>query len=40
MIFTILQGIACDVSNAEDVTKLADFAKSKFGKIDIWVKNS
>lgn len=30
-------GIPCDVSNPEDVTKLANFAVNELGSIDIWV---
>ena len=30
-------GIACDVCNPEDVQKLANFAVSELGSIDIWV---
>ncbi|XP_057817378.2 probable chlorophyll(ide) b reductase NYC1, chloroplastic isoform X2 [Cryptomeria japonica] len=33
-------GISCDVSNAEDVKKLAEFAVSKLGSIDIWINNA
>lgn len=32
-------GIACDVCNPEDVRKLANFAVSELGSIDIWVSN-
>lgn len=31
-------GIPCDVSNPEDVSKLANFAVKELGSIDIWVK--
>lgn len=30
-------GIPCDVSKPEDVRKLANFAVSELGSIDIWV---
>lgn len=30
-------GIPCDVSNPEDITKLANFAVKELGSIDIWV---
>lgn len=30
-------GIACDVCNPDDVRKLAHFAASELGRIDIWV---
>lgn len=30
-------GIPCDVSNPEDVNKLANFAINELGSIDIWV---
>lgn len=30
-------GIACDVCEPEDVRKLANFAASELGSIDIWV---
>ncbi|KZV27462.1 hypothetical protein F511_02571 [Dorcoceras hygrometricum] len=33
-------GIPCDVSNPEDVKKLANFAVSELGSIDIWVNNA
>ncbi|XP_057785471.1 probable chlorophyll(ide) b reductase NYC1, chloroplastic [Salvia miltiorrhiza] len=33
-------GIPCDVSNPEDVKKLANFAVNEFGSIDIWVNNA
>ncbi|KAH6804256.1 Rossmann-fold superfamily protein [Perilla frutescens var. frutescens] len=33
-------GIPCDVSNAEDVRKLANFALNELGPIDIWVNNA
>lgn len=33
-------GIPCDVSNPEDVTKLANFAVKELGSIDIWVKTN
>eukprot|EP01018_Ginkgo_biloba_P001859 Gb_29139 [translate_table: standard] len=33
-------GISCDVSKVEDVKKLADFAVTEFGSIDIWVNNA
>lgn len=32
-------GITCDVSKPEDVQKLANFAVSELGSIDIWVNN-
>lgn len=31
-------GIACDVCEADDVRKLANFAVDKLGYIDIWVR--
>ncbi|CAA0823324.1 Probable chlorophyll(ide) b reductase NYC1-chloroplastic [Striga hermonthica] len=33
-------GISCDVSNPEDVRKLANFAVTAIGPIDIWVNNA
>ncbi|KAL1532701.1 putative chlorophyll(ide) b reductase nyc1, chloroplastic [Salvia divinorum] len=33
-------GIPCDVSNPEDVSKLANFAVNELGSIDIWVNNA
>ncbi|CAM8914626.1 unnamed protein product [Rhodiola kirilowii] len=33
-------GIACDVCNHDDVKKLADYAVSQFGSIDIWINNA
>ncbi|XP_078428987.1 NAD(P)-binding Rossmann-fold superfamily protein [Wolffia australiana] len=33
-------GIACDVCQADDVRKLADFAVSELGTIDIWINNA
>lgn len=30
-------GIACDVSNPEDIANLANFAVNELGSIDIWV---
>ncbi|KAL8480136.1 hypothetical protein ACS0TY_026894 [Phlomoides rotata] len=33
-------GIPCDVSNPEDVSKLANFAVRELGSIDIWVNNA
>lgn len=32
-------GIACDVCKPDDVRKLANFAVSELGSIDIWVSN-
>eukprot|EP00271_Cylindrocystis_brebissonii_P004121 TRINITY_DN1559_c1_g1_i1.p1 TRINITY_DN1559_c1_g1~~TRINITY_DN1559_c1_g1_i1.p1 ORF type:complete len:396 (-),score=56.44 TRINITY_DN1559_c1_g1_i1:570-1595(-) len=33
-------GVACDVREASDVGRLADFAKEKFKHIDIWINNA
>ncbi|KAK4761918.1 hypothetical protein SAY87_029802 [Trapa incisa] len=33
-------GIPCDVSQPDDVQKLAKFAVSEFGSIDIWINNA
>ncbi|KAK1290515.1 hypothetical protein QJS10_CPB18g01175 [Acorus calamus] len=33
-------GTACDVSRPDDVRKLADFATSELGSIDIWINNA
>lgn len=33
-------GIECDVCDANDVKKLADFSVSQFGSIDIWINNA
>lgn len=33
-------GIACDVCNPDDVRKLANFAVSELGRIDIWVSGT
>ncbi|GER32756.1 NAD(P)-binding Rossmann-fold superfamily protein [Striga asiatica] len=33
-------GISCDVSNPEDVRKLANFAVTSLGSVDIWVNNA
>ncbi|KAG8495594.1 hypothetical protein CXB51_013364 [Gossypium anomalum] len=33
-------GIACDVCEANDVEKLANFAVSELGSIDIWINNA
>ncbi|XP_047974437.1 probable chlorophyll(ide) b reductase NYC1, chloroplastic [Salvia hispanica] len=33
-------GIPCDVSNPEDVSKLANFAVNELGSVDIWVNNA
>lgn len=33
-------GIACDVCKPDDVRKLATFAVSEFGSIDIWINNA
>lgn len=33
-------GIACDVCEADDVRKLANFAVDKLGYIDIWINNA
>ncbi|RWR77414.1 Short-chain dehydrogenase/reductase SDR [Cinnamomum micranthum f. kanehirae] len=33
-------GIACDVCEPEDVRKLANFAASELGSIDIWINNA
>ncbi|XP_075517648.1 putative chlorophyll(ide) b reductase NYC1, chloroplastic [Primulina tabacum] len=33
-------GIPCDVSNPEDVKKLANFAVNELGFVDIWVNNA
>ncbi len=35
-----IYGTVADVSKYEDVKKLADFAISKFGTIDIWMNNA
>src|SRR5512138_3408036 len=34
------EGLACDVSNLQQVEALADFAVQKFGRLDIWVNNA
>lgn len=33
-------GFVGDVSNYEDNQKLFDFAKSKFGRVDVWINNA
>lgn len=33
-------GFICDVGNEENVQKLANFAKEKFGTLDIWINNA
>ncbi|KAJ4822597.1 putative chlorophyll(ide) b reductase nyc1, chloroplastic [Turnera subulata] len=33
-------GIACDVCQPSDVKKLANFAVSEFGSVDIWINNA
>lgn len=35
-----IAGCAYDVSRYEDNQKLFDFAKSKFGRVDIWINNA
>ncbi len=37
---SILLGIACDVRAPEQLEKLWDQSKSKFGEIDIWINNA
>ena len=34
------EGLACDVSDIQQVEALAEFAIGKFGRIDIWVNNA
>jgi NAD(P)-dependent dehydrogenase (short-subunit alcohol dehydrogenase family) len=34
------EGLACDVSNLQQVEGLAEFAVQKFGRLDIWVNNA
>ncbi|MFT3890229.1 MAG: SDR family oxidoreductase [Anaerolineales bacterium] len=34
------EGLACDVSDIQQVEALAEFAVQKFGKLDIWVNNA
>jgi NAD(P)-dependent dehydrogenase (short-subunit alcohol dehydrogenase family) len=34
------EGLACDVSNLQQVEALAEFAVQKFGRLDIWVNNA
>ena len=35
-----VDGLACDVSNLQQVQALAEFAVQKFGRLDIWVNNA
>jgi glucose 1-dehydrogenase len=34
------EGIACDVSQLEEVEALADFAQTQYGRFDVWVNNA
>jgi glucose 1-dehydrogenase len=34
------EGLACDVSDIQQIEALAEFAAQKFGRIDIWVNNA
>jgi glucose 1-dehydrogenase len=36
----LVEGIACDVSDLQQVEALAEFAVQKFGRLDIWVNNA
>lgn len=33
-------GIVCDVTKLEDNQKLFEFAKNKFGRVDVWINNA
>ena len=35
-----MNGIDCDVSNSASVARLASYAKSKLGRIDVWINNA
>lgn len=35
-----MDGIDCDVSNPASVARLASYAKSKLGRIDVWINNA
>lgn len=36
----VVEGIDCDVSNPARVARLASYAKSKLGRIDVWINNA
>lgn len=40
LIYAKVVGVPCDVSNPDDVRKLANFAVDELGSVDIWVSNS
>ena len=36
----IVSGIDCDVGSSASVARLASYAKSKLGRIDVWINNA
>lgn len=36
----IVSGTDCDVSSSASVARLASYAKSKLGRIDVWINNA
>ena len=36
----IVDGTDCDVSSSARVARLAGYAKSKLGRIDVWINNA
>lgn len=36
----IVNGTDCDVSSSASVARLASYAKSKLGRIDVWINNA
>ena len=36
----VVEGTDCDVSNPARVARLASYAKSKLGRIDVWINNA
>ena len=35
-----VHGTDCDVSNSASVSRLAAYAKSRLGRIDVWINNA
>ncbi|CAO2841943.1 unnamed protein product [Amaranthus hypochondriacus] len=40
LIYAKVVGVPCDVSNPDDVRKLANFAVDELGSVDIWINNA
>ena len=36
----VISGTDCDVSNSASVARLASYAKSRLGRVDVWINNA